>query len=293
MYDTVIIGCGPAGMTAGIYLARAGKKVIILEKETIGGAMSTAPLIENYPGFEHITGNELAFDMYNQAQKAGVEIKIEEVEKIEPHKVISDSNEYETKTIILATGTKHRKLNIPNEEELIGKGIHFCASCDGPFYKDKTIAVLGGANSAVVNTIYLANICKKIYLIYRGDKLKCEKVLADKVQNLKNVEILYNTNVVKINGQDKLESIVIKGKTEKELKLDGMFEAIGTIPETKIAKDVLSLTKDNYFQHNNTLTNLENVFVAGDCASKNVRQVATAVSDGATAATFAINYLNK
>ena len=294
MYDAIIIGCGPAGLTAGIYLARAGKKVLILEKETIGGQMSSSPLIENYPGYEKISGSELALNMYNQAINLGVDIEIEEVLEITKNKVITEDNEYNTKVIIIATGAKYRHLELPNEEELIGKGIHFCVSCDGSFYKNKTVAVIGGANSAATNALYLADICKKVYLIYRKDKLKCEDVIYKRLLNKKNVEILYNSTIQKICGVNSLESIDVKINNKiNNLKVDGIFEAIGMIPETQISKDLLKKDDKGYFTHNNTQTELDNVFVIGDCTNKDLRQITTAVNDGAIAATKTIEYLNR
>lgn len=291
MYDVVIVGCGPAGLTAGLYLARANKKVVILEKETIGGQMSTSPLIENYPGYKAISGSELSNNMYEQATDAGCEIVIDEALKVEKNRVIGEDGVYEGKVIILATGAKYRKLGIPKEEDFIGSGIHFCTACDGMFYKNKEVCVIGGANSAVVNALYLSDICKKVYLIYRKDKLKCEDVLLKQIENKENVEILYNSEVDSIIGEDEFEGIILKDG--RELKLDGMFESIGMLPETKVASDLLDLEEDNYFKNDVTRTKYPNVFVIGDCISKKVRQVATAVNDGAIAATFAINYLNE
>lgn len=294
MYDAIIIGCGPAGISAAIYLKRANKNVLVLEKETIGGQMSTSPLIENYPGIESISGTELAFKMYNQMTKLGIKVVLEEVKEVLENEVITEKNRYKTKVIIIATGAKFRRLNIPNEEKFIGKGIHFCTSCDGSFYKDKIVAVIGGANSAVINAIYLSNICKKVYLIYRKENLKCEEILEEKVKKQSNIEMINNSNVIKINGDKNLESIVIDtlGK-ETIIKLDGIFESIGLEAQTEIAKNLLPLDKHNYFIHNNTITQYENIFVAGDCVSKQVKQITTAVSDGTNAAVLAINYLNK
>lgn len=294
MHDVIIIGAGPAGLTASIYLARANKKVLVLEKETIGGQMASSPLIENYPGYNKISGGELALQMYNQAVDLGVDIELEKVLKIDNDSVITEDNEYKAKAIIIATGAKYRKLGLENEEKLIGKGIHFCASCDGAFYKNKVVVIIGGANTAVVNALYLSDIASKVYLIYRKDKLKCENILKEKVKNAKNITILYNTTVEKINGEDKLQSIIIKTpEGQKELKVSAMFEAIGMDAETEIAKNILSRDERNYFIHDNTKTKYANIFVAGDCITKEVRQISTAISDGAIAATNVINYLNK
>lgn len=292
MYDLIIVGAGPAGLTAGIYAARAGLKVKIFEKETIGGQISSSPLVQNYPGFVSISGAELSNNLYDQVDNLGVEIELEEVIKIEDgkiKKVITENDEYETKSIIISTGAKYKLLNLPNEKELIGNGIHFCTSCDGAFYKDKNVAVIGGANTAVTNAIYLSKICRKVYLIYRKDKLKCEKALKNNLEKINNIEVLYNTNVTKINGSTTLESIELNNK--ETLNIDGMFISIGMDAQTNLANKLLNLTDDNYIKTEDCVTNIEGIFVAGDCREKNVRQLATAINDGAIAATNVINYL--
>ena len=294
MYDAIVIGAGPAGLTAGIYLARGGAKTLIIEKESIGGQIASSPLVENYPGFKSVSGSELVDTFYEQVVDLGVDIEIGEVKSIENgeiKKVFVDDNVYETKTVIIATGVKHRKLNLEKEDEFIGSGIHFCATCDGPFYKNKVVAVVGGANSAVINAIYLSSLCDKVYLIYRGKDLKCEKKLKEKVSKLKNVEILLNSNVIQYLGVDKLEKIVVKDlNCEKEIQVDGLFLSIGMDPETSIKLN-LNKTDNDYYDSVDTLTNLPGIFVAGDCRNKNVRQVTTAVSDGTVAAINALNYL--
>lgn len=294
MYDAIVIGAGPAGLTAGIYLARGGAKTLIIEKESIGGQIASSPLVENYPGFKSVSGSELVDTLYEQVVDLGVDIEIGEVKSIENgeiKKVFVDDAVYETKTVIIATGVKHRKLNLEKEEEFIGSGIHFCATCDGPFYKNKVVAVVGGANSAVINAIYLSSLCDKVYLIYRGKDLRCENKLKEKVSNLKNVEILLNSNVTQYLGVDKLEKIVVKDlQCEKEIQVDGLFVSIGMNPETSIKLN-LNKTDNDYYDSVDTLTNLPGIFVAGDCRNKNVRQVTTAVSDGTVAAINALNYL--
>lgn len=294
MYDAIVIGAGPAGLTAGIYLARGGAKTLIIEKESVGGQIASSPLVENYPGFKSVSGSELVDTFYEQVVDLGVDIEIGEVKSIENgeiKKVFVDDAVYETKTVIIATGVKHRKLNLEKEEEFIGSGIHFCATCDGPFYKNKVVAVVGGANSAVINAIYLSSLCDKVYLIYRGKDLRCENKLKEKVSNLKNVEILLNSNVTQYLGVDKLERIVVKDlQCKKEIQVDGLFLSIGMDPETSIKLN-LNKTDNDYYDSVDTLTNLPGIFVAGDCRNKNVRQVTTAVSDGTVAAINALNYL--
>lgn len=297
MYDVIIVGAGPAGLTAGIYCARANLKTIIFEKENIGGQISSSPLVKNFPGFKSISGVELANNFYEQAQDLGVEIEIEEVLDIIPgeiNKVITDCGEYESRAVIVATGAKYRLLGLPNEENLIGKGISFCTSCDGAFFKDKTVAVIGGANTAVTNAIYMSNVAKKVYLIYRGPKLKCESILLDSLKDKENIEIIYNANVKEIIGEDELEKIIIDINGEKkEIDLDGMFISIGMDAQTDFVKELLPLSEQNYILSDDCSTLKSGIFVAGDCRHKSVRQLTTAVSDGAVAASYAIKYLGR
>jgi thioredoxin reductase (NADPH) len=292
MYDCIIIGGGPAGITAGIYCQRANLKTIVFEKETVGGQIASSPLVENFPGFKSISGVELANNFYEQAESLGLPIEIEEVLEIIPgkiNKVVTDMGEYEAKTIILATGAKYRLLGLPNETNLIGKGISFCTSCDGAFYKGKDVAVIGGANSAVTNALYMSNLCNKVYLIYRGNKLKCEEVLKDKLEAKDNVEIIYNANVKEIIGEEELEKIILDNN--RELTINGMFISIGMDAETKLVKEMLPLSEKSYVLSDDCTTTNSNIFVAGDCREKKVRQLTTAVSDGAVAATNVIKYI--
>lgn len=297
MYDIIIIGCGPAGMTAGIYAARSNKSVLILEKETIGGQMASSPLIENYPGYTNISGSELANNMFEQVNNLNIDIELEEAKEIidgEIKKVITDSNEYEAKSIIIATGSKYRLLGLENEENLIGNGIHFCTACDGFFFKDKIVAIIGGGNSAIINAITMADIAKKVYVIQNLNNLTCENALEDKLKEKNNVEIIVNATVKEIIGKDSLESIVITidGKEEK-IKLDGMFISIGLIPQSDFVKQILKTNKYGYIESNNCITNIPGIFVAGDCRDKAFRQITISTSDGTIAATEAINYINK
>ena len=294
MYDVIIIGCGPAGMTAALYLLRANKKVLILEKETIGGQISSSPLVENYPGISSISGSELSNNMYEQITELGAEIELEEVIEIKPgkkKKVITTDNTYESKSVIIATGNKFRLLGLDNEEDLIGSGIHFCVSCDGAFYKDKIVAVIGGGNTAIINATYLSDICKKVYLIQRMDKLTAEPSLVDRLEKRKNVEFIFSREVKKINGTDSLESIVLDDDTE--IKLDGMFIAIGQVPQNDFVKDIINLDERNYIDSDDAKTNQDGIFVAGDCRRKKYRQLTTACNDGTNAALEVISYLEK
>ena len=292
MYDVIIIGAGPAGITAGIYCQRANLKTIIFEKETIGGQISSSPLVENFPGFHSISGANIANNLYEQAEGLGIPIEIEEVLNIihgKPNKVVTDCGEYETKTVIIATGSKYRLLGLPNETDLIGKGIHFCTSCDGAFFKGKDIAIIGGGNTAVTNAIYMANLSTKVYLINIGDRLTCEKTLEDKVKKLDNVEIILNTGVKEILGSEELEGIILTN--DQKLNISGMFISIGMSAQTDMVKDTIELNDQKYIISDDCSTNKEGIFVAGDCRTKDVRQLTTAVADGTIAAISAMKYI--
>lgn len=300
MYDTIIIGAGPAGMTSAIYLARANKKALIIEKETIGGQISSSPLVENYPGFAKISGSEFSDNLYNQVTDLGVSLEVNEVTEItnkdDKFIVKTSNNSFESKTVIIATGCIYRRLGLPNENELIGRGIHYCVSCDGAFYKNRVVAVIGGANSAIISAISLATLCKKVYLIHHNKNLRSEPINIDKLKSIDNVEILYDKEVISLMGEEKLEGIVLKdtiSNKEEKLIVDGIFPAIGTIPQTSFLNDLLKLDDKNYILSNDCLTSIKGLFVAGDCRDKKVRQLTTATSDGTIAAVEAINYLNQ
>lgn len=295
MYDIIIVGCGPAGLTAAIYALRANKKILILEKDNIGGQITSSLKVENFPGFKQISGNDLMNNLYEQAIDLGCEINIEEVIKIKDGKiktVITDENEYETKSLIIATGCKNRLLGIDREEEFIGNGISFCVACDGAFYKDKIVAVIGGGNSAVINALSLSEISKKVYLIQNLDFLTAEDMLKERIKEKNNIEIMYNSKVVKLIGDDELKSIEVSGKEDKIIAIDGMFISIGQIPQNDIFKGIIDLNEQNYIKSIECLTNKEGIFVAGDCREKKIRQLTTAAGDGTIAALEAINYLN-
>ena len=299
MYDIVIVGAGPAGLTAAIYALREEKKVVILEKETIGGKITSSSKVENYPGFKSISGMDLANNLYEQVIDLGGEINIEEVLSIENgkvKKVITDENTYETKSIIIASGSKYKTLNLDNEEELIGNGISFCTVCDGSFYKNKDVCVVGGANSALNSVLYLSKLCNKVYLVVRGPKLKGDKKVIDNVLSLSNVEVLYNTTVNKyILDNDELVAIEVKSnESKKRLNVDGVFLAIGQSPEIDYLNNLVKVDENNYIvASENCMTNIDGIFVAGDVRKKEVRQLTTAVSDGTNAAINAINYLKE
>ncbi|MDD4706288.1 MAG: FAD-dependent oxidoreductase, partial [Bacilli bacterium] len=297
MYDIIIIGGGPAGMTAAIYTARAGLKTLILEKESIGGQISTTSLVENYPGFIKISGGELSINMYDQVLKAGAEFEFDTVTKIvdgKIKKVITQDNEYECNAIIVATGAKYRQLGTESEKKFIGKGIHFCTSCDAAFYKDKTVAVIGGGNSAVASALTLSDLATKVYLIQLLDKLTCEYDSAQKIKLKPNIEVICNAEVEEFIGNENLEEIKVKVKNDiKIIKVDGIFESIGMIPDTKFIVNFLDIDEAEYIVSDNCYTERNGIFVAGDCRTKEVRQLTTATNDGTIAATLAINYIKK
>lgn len=298
MYDTIIVGCGFAGMTAAVYLARANKKVLMLEKEGIGGQIASSPKVENYPGFQSISGMDLANDLYEQVINLGVDVELEEVTKIIPgkiKKVVTTDQEYQTKTIILATGSKYRRLNLEGEEDLIGNGISFCVSCDGAFYKDKVVAVIGGGNSAAINAISLSELCQKVYIIQNLSNLTCEEKMKADLLEKNNVEIIYCATVEKLqhdeNGLTSIE--ILENGKPRTISLDGMFISIGQEPATEEFKDVVKTSSDGYFISTDTTTAQEGIFVAGDCRTKKIKQLTIATADGTQSALAAIDYLTK
>ena len=291
MYDIIIVGAGPAGLTAAIYALRAKKKILVFEAKTYGGQIATAALVENYPGFESISGTEFSENLYNQVLKLGGEIKFETVLKIEDNNVIlTKKGKYEAKAIILATGADKRKLHIEKEEELAGKGVSYCATCDGNFYKNKIVAVAGGGNAALGDALYLSNIASKVYLIHRRDSFRADQYVKE-LEEKNNVEFVYNSNVIKLYGNDKIESIDLKNSNDKitNLKVDGLFIAVGQEPKNQIFSDVIELDKNGYIKTiDGVHTSKEKIYVAGDARAKDLRQLVTATSDGAIAATTAI-----
>lgn len=298
MYDCIIIGAGPAGLTAAIYLLRENKKIKIIEKETIGGKITSSARVDNFPGFKSISGSELADKLFEQVTNLGGEIDIEEFQKINNDKikeVITDEGTYQTKSIIIATGTYFNTLKIADEDKFLGNGISFCTVCDGAFYKDKVVAVVGGGNTAIINAIYLSTLAKKVYLIVREDTIRGEKVNIDELLTKENIEIIYNSEVTKYLGDTSIKGIVIKNKDNtKELAVDGIFLAIGQVPETKKVNNLLNLDKYNYIEaKEDCQTNIAGIFAAGDVRSKKVRQLTTATNDGTIAALNVINYLNE
>ena len=299
MYDIVIVGAGPAGLTAAIYAKRASKKVLVLEAKNYGGQIINTLDIENYPVEAHISGFDFATKLYNQVKDLGVEVIFEKVIDINNNdhekEVITTKNKYKTKTIILATGSENRKLGIDKEDELVGKGISYCATCDGAFYKNKDVAVVGGGNTALADALYLSDIVNKVYLIHRRDEFRGEESTVKLLKEKSNVEFIYNSNVTKLNSNDRLESIEVTNKdgSVKNIDINGLFVAVGRIPENENFAKIINLDNSGYIiAGENCNTNIPGIFVAGDNRTKDVRQLVTATSDGAIAATSAVKYIN-
>ena len=290
MYDIIIIGAGPAGLTSALYALRANKKILVLECKCYGGQIINASLVENYPGISSISGFDYATNLYNQVNDLNLEIKYEEVIKITQDKeVITNNNSYKAKAIIIASGLSHRNLGLENENNFIGRGISYCATCDGNFYKNKTVAVVGGGNTALTDAIYLSNIASKIYLIHRRDTFKGEDKYIEELKNKDNVEFILNSNVIKLNGNEFLESIEIKNEIITKLDIDGLFIAVGQVPKNEFFKELITVNNNGYIVSNDGVhTNIEGIYVAGDIREKNLRQLVTATCDGAISATIAI-----
>ena len=296
MFDIIIIGGGTAGMTAAIYGARAGKKCLLIEGNAFGGQIIYSSSVENYPGFSKISGAEFADKLFEQVSNLPVEIVYEEVVKVDVGSGVTihtDSSEYEGKTLIIATGTKHRKLGLENEEALVGNGISYCALCDGPLYKNQEVCVVGSGNSAIQTAIFLSEYCKKVEMLVRGNVLKGEQNQIDLLNQKNNVSILYNTTVEKLLGDTELTGIIIKnenGETKKDL--NGLFVSIGQVPDASYFKDIIEIDEYGYIvAGEDCKTNVPFIFAAGDCRTKNVRQLTTAVADGTIAVIGACKYL--
>lgn len=313
-YDIIIVGAGAAGLTAAIYAVRANKTVLVLEGKTYGGQIISTLRVENYPGMPHVSGADFAKELYNQAVELGAKIEFEEVEKIERldnsvgiqdseapagnriFKVTTDEEEYEARAIILATGSTDKKLGLESEERLFGRGVSYCATCDGALHKDEVVAVVGGGNTAFYDALYLADLARKVYVIHRRDEFRADKALVDKVKAKKNVEFVLNAKVEDFIGEDKLERVELSSTLDDSKKhgfeVTAAFVAIGRTPTTEKFTNLVELDENGYvISGEDCLTSEEGVFVAGDLREKTLHQLVTATSDGAIAATAAVNYL--
>lgn len=299
MYDIIIVGAGTAGLSAAIYGVRAGKRVLVLEAKSYGGQIINSPEVENYPGIKHISGFEFATNLYEQVKELGAEVLYEKVIEVTDHNdfkiVVTENNKYESRTVILATGAENRPLGVEREEEMIGAGVSYCATCDGAFYKGKDVAVIGGGNTALEDALFLSNYCNKVYLIHRRDSFRGEEKQLEALKEKGNIEFILNSTVMQLNGTERVESITVKNKiTEGEMNIhvNGVFVAIGQMPKNEIFADLIEIdTKGYIVAAEECKTNVSGIFTAGDCRTKTVRQLATAASDGAIAGLAACQYI--
>lgn len=299
MFDIAIIGGGPAGLTASIYALRAKKKVLLIEGNTIGGQISSSPRVDNFPGFKSISGAELGDKLFEQASELGLEFEFANVLSVKQENNINiietDTGVFEAKALIIATGAKHRHLGVENEEKFIGNGIGYCVVCDGEFYAGKDVAVVGGGNSALQSAIYLSNICKSVTILQNLDFLTGEESLIEEVKSKENVLIKLGVVVSKLIGDKDLQEVEISNNNIKEkIKIDGLFVSIGQVPQNEIFKGLVELDEKGYIVANEScLTSNPSIFVAGDCRTKSIRQLTTAVADGSVASISACSYVDK
>ena len=302
IYDMIIIGGGPAGYTAALYAARAGLDVVLFEKMAPGGQMALTGEIDNYPGFdEGIDGFTLGMKMQQGAERFGAKTIYSAVENVHVSdkikKIETDSGEYFSKTIVISTGASPRELGIDGEGEFYGRGVHYCAHCDGRFYKDKTVVVVGGGNSAVEDALYLARLAKKVYLVHRRDTLRASKVYHKPLMSAENVEIIWNSALKEIVADKKVAGVKIKNLLDesiREIDCDGIFVSIGRKPETELFKDKLAIDAGGYIiADESTKTSVDGVFAVGDVRTKTLRQIVTAAADGAVAAYEAEQYIER
>ena len=301
MYDIIVIGAGPAGLTAAIYARRASKTVLVLEALSYGGQIINTPDIENYPAAMHISGFDFATKVYEQAQELGAEFVFEKAVGIRDNggtkEVVTEDNTYTCKALIIATGSENRKLGIENEEALVGRGVSYCATCDGAFYRGKTVAVAGGGNTALEDALYLSDLAETVYLIHRRDAFRGDEATVSALKERKNVKFIYNSNVTKLIADKRLTAVEITDKNTgavTTLEINGLFVAIGRIPENQNFAQLIKLDGSGYVEAGeDCLTNVPGIFAAGDNRTKSVRQLVTAAADGAVAATAAVKYVQE
>ena len=299
VYDIAIIGGGPAGLVAALYARRANKTAVVLEKATFGGQITFSPKVENIPGFLSVTGNEFAEKLVEQVLEQGADVEMCEVLEVrdgEIKTVLTDAGEFSARTIIVATGAKHRTLGLENEEKFIGEGISFCAVCDGAFYQGKDVAVIGGGNSALQEAILLSDVAKSVTVVQNLDFLTGEAKLQEQLYAKENVKIILGATVKKYLGDTELRGITIEdAKTGvlSDITLDGLFLAVGLVPQNGVFEGVIDLDERGYIKAGeDTLTSAKGIFAAGDCRTKRIRQVATAAADGAVAAVSACDFVD-
>lgn len=292
MKDIIIIGGGIAGLTAAVYALRSGKSVLLFEKKAYGGQISQSHAVENYPGFKNVSGAELSMTLHAQAKDFGCEFKNETVTQVQDgdtKKVITNKGEYEAKAVIFALGAEPRKSGLPNEQSLIGRGLSYCAVCDGNFFRGRETMVVGGGSTAVQDALYLAEICKKVYLVHRRDAFRAEESLVAKLREKDNVELVLDSVLVSAEAGPLLKSVTVKNvKTgkERDINVNGLFLAIGQVPSTKAFADILPLDEYGYVIAGEDCKVSDGIYIAGDCRKKPVRQLTTAAADGTVAATL-------
>ena len=299
IYDMIIVGAGTAGLSAAIYGARAGKNVLVLEANTYGGQIVRSPEVENYPGIAHISGYEFAQNLYDQAVNLGAAVEFENVVEIradgQEKYVVTEDNEYTARAVILATGAVNRPLGVDGEDDFVGAGISYCATCDGAFFKGKDVAVVGGGSTALEDALFLSAYCRKVYLIHRRDAFRGEQKYVDNLKTKDNIEFVLNSQVTALKGNDFLEAVDVKNKVSGEtvtLPVSGLFVAIGQMPQNGPFAGLINLDDGGYIAAGEDCrTNVEGIFTAGDRRTKTVRQLTTAASDGAAAALAACEYL--
>lgn len=299
MYDIIIVGAGTAGLSAAIYGVRSGKSVLVLEAKSYGGQIINSPEVENYPGIKHISGFEFATNLYEQVKGLGADVVFERVVEITDCNdfkvVVTDDNKYESKAVILATGAENRPLGVDREEEMVGAGVSYCATCDGVFYRGRDVAVIGGGNTALEDAMFLSNYCSKVYLVHRRDSFRGEEKQLEILKAKGNIEFILNSTVIQLNGTENVESITVKNKIteeENDIPVSGVFVAIGQMPKNEIFSELIEIDKKGYIvAAEECKTNVSGIFTAGDCRTKNVRQLATAASDGAIAGLAACQYI--
>lgn len=300
MYDVIIVGAGTAGLSSAIYVLRSGKSVLLLEKNYYGGQIVNASEIENYPAIKKISGYDFATALYEQAVELGADIEYEKVISIEQGRyektVVTEQNSYKCQSVIIATGLQKRRLGIENEEKFTGRGVSYCALCDGAFYKGKTVAVAGGGNTALMEAIELSEYCSKVYIIHRRKEFRAEKILSEKLTKRENVSYMLNCTITALNGSEKLESVSVTSndsRIQNEIEVSGLFIAIGQIPDNKSFSELVELDENGYIISEDCCTSADGIFTAGDCRSKDIKQLATATADGATAGIRACEYINR
>ena len=300
-YDVIIIGGGPAGYSAALYSARAGLSALVIEKLSAGGQMATTSQVENYPGYERVDGFELGMKMQAGAESAGADSLFAEVQALElqatPKRVVTSSGSFLADAVILATGAQPRRYGLEHEQELVGRGVSYCATCDGMFYRGKTVAVAGGGNSAAEDALVLSKLCRHVYLIHRRDTLRASKSYRMRLEQASNVEFIWNAEIVRLAYAEKLQGLTVRNRetgAETEIACNGLFIAIGRTPDSALGRGPLELDEAGYIPADETTrTAIPGVFAAGDVRTKPLRQIVTAAADGAVAAKFAEDYLNQ